>query len=54
MIIDKYEKHSDLLKKSVDVIEVEDEKALVLKHKVAKEEALNRGREPDEEWKKRL
>ncbi|KXA92791.1 hypothetical protein AKJ64_02230 [candidate division MSBL1 archaeon SCGC-AAA259E17] len=35
--------HSGLLKKSVDVIEIEDEKALVLKDKVAKEEAWTGG-----------
>jgi len=54
VVIDKYEKHSDLLKKSVDVIELGDEKALVVKDGVAREEALDRGREPDEKWKSRL
>ncbi|KXB05604.1 hypothetical protein AKJ50_00530, partial [candidate division MSBL1 archaeon SCGC-AAA382A13] len=54
VVIGKYEKHADLLKKSVDVIELGDEKALMLKDKVAKEEALDRGEEPDEEWLSRL
>ncbi|KXA95998.1 hypothetical protein AKJ37_06335 [candidate division MSBL1 archaeon SCGC-AAA259I09] len=54
VVIGKYEKHADLLKKSVDVIEVGDKKALVLKDKVAKEEALDRGEEPDEGWETRL
>ncbi|KXA99553.1 hypothetical protein AKJ40_02870 [candidate division MSBL1 archaeon SCGC-AAA259M10] len=54
VVIDKYKKHSHLLKKSVDVIEVGDEKALVLKDKVAKEEALDQGKEPDEKWETRL
>lgn len=43
--IDKYEKHTDLLKKSVDVTVLGDEKTLVLKDKVAKEVALDRKKE---------
>ncbi|KXA99379.1 hypothetical protein AKJ43_03780 [candidate division MSBL1 archaeon SCGC-AAA261D19] len=54
VIIDKYVKHKDLLRNAVDVIELGDEKALVMKDMVAKEEALDRGREPDEEWRERL
>lgn len=54
VIIDKYEKHADLLKNAVDTIEIGDEKALVMKDKVSKEEALDLGREPDEVWTARL
>nr|AGF93406.1 hypothetical protein FLSS-25_0007 [uncultured organism] len=54
LIIDKYDKQGDLLKNSVEVIELGDEKALVLKSKVAKEEAMDRGKEPNERWKARL
>ncbi|KXB06670.1 hypothetical protein AKJ52_01865 [candidate division MSBL1 archaeon SCGC-AAA382C18] len=50
VVIDKFEKHSDLLKKAVDSLEMEVEKALVMRDKVAKEEALGRGREPDDKW----
>ncbi|KXB09505.1 hypothetical protein AKJ46_00240 [candidate division MSBL1 archaeon SCGC-AAA833K04] len=38
----------------IENIELGDEKALVMKDMVAKEEALDRGRVPDEEWRKRL
>lgn len=54
VIINKYEKHADLLKKAVDTLEVGEKKALVMKDQVSKEEALNRGEEPDEEWIDRL
>lgn len=54
VVINKYEKHGDYLKNAVDVIEMEDEKALVMKDMVSKEEAMDIGEEPDEEWKKRL
>lgn len=54
VIIDKYSKHSDLLRNAVGVIESGDEKVLVMKDQVAKEEALDRGREPSDEWRARL
>lgn len=54
VIIDKFKKHGDLLRNAVDVVELGDEKALVMKDKVAVEEALERGRKPDEEWLERL
>ncbi|KXB00010.1 hypothetical protein AKJ42_01885 [candidate division MSBL1 archaeon SCGC-AAA261C02] len=54
VVINKYVKHKDLLRNAVDVIELGDEKALVMKDMVAKEEALDRGREPGEVWRKRL
>ncbi|KXA91540.1 hypothetical protein AKJ57_00895 [candidate division MSBL1 archaeon SCGC-AAA259A05] len=54
VIINKYEKHADLLKRAVDTIEIGDEKALVMKDKDSKEEALTLGKEPDDEWEARL
>ncbi len=54
LIIGRYDKQGDLLKNSVEVIELGDEKALVMKSRVAKEEAMDRGREPNEKWKARL
>lgn len=54
VIINKYEKHGDLLKKAVDTVELGDEKALVMKDMASKEEALSQGREPDDDWRARL
>lgn len=54
VVINKYEKHGDYLKNSVETIELDDEKAMVMKNMVAKEEALTIGEEPDEKWKRRI
>lgn len=54
VIINKYEKHGDHLKNSVDTVELEDEKALVMKDKISREQALEIGEEPDEGWEKLL